>query len=237
MKRFGLGNSALAHSALLSGDISIYPEYSGTALFNLLKMSPDRGDDPLLEQLREAYRTQFRCEWFGPLGFGDARVFVIPRRIAEKRKLHNLTEASANQEGWALGSSREFRDRPDGMVLLTRRYEFQLSAPAQVLENDALFLALSKDQITMGVTRATDPRLDNPNLLSLADDQKVFPMYEAGFVVKLETLEAHPALAGALKRLYGKITLERMRAMVRRAEKEQADPAALAAGFLKEVGL
>ncbi|QOY90281.1 hypothetical protein IRI77_10090 [Paludibaculum fermentans] len=236
-RKFGLGNVALVHSSLLTGEINIYPEYSGTALFNVLNMQPDRGDDALLDQLREGYRTTYHCEWFGPLGFRYNRVFLIPRRIAEKRKIENLTQASANQEGWAIGSSREFRDRPDGMVLLARKYDLQLSAPVQILTEEQLHIAMSKDQITLGVTRTTDPRLGNGDLVEIPDDQRVFPLYETGYVVKLETLEAHPGLADAIKALYGKITLDQMRGMVRRVELEHADAGAVAAGFLKEAGL
>lgn len=236
-RKFGLGNSTLVHSTLLTGEIAVYPEYSGTALFNILKLNPDHGDDPLLDQIREGYRNRFRCEWFGPVGFRNPRVFVIARKVAEKHQLENLTQASAREEGWAIGGGREFRDRPDGMVLLTRGYEMELSAPAQILEDDALFLALANGQLTMAATRATDPRLANPDLVPLADDRKIFPIYDTGFVVRLDQLESQPALAGALKQLYGRITLERMRDMVRRAEKERADPAALAAEFLKSVGL
>jgi glycine betaine/choline ABC-type transport system substrate-binding protein len=236
-RRFGLGNASLAHSSLLTGEVSVYPEYSGTALFNVLSMDPDRGDDPLLDQLREGYRTKFRCEWLGPLGYSSSRVFLIPRRIAEKRKIQNLTQASGNHEGWAIGGSREFRDRPDGMVLLTRKYEFQLSAPVQIVTEDQLFSSLSKDQLTFGVTRNTDPHLGSGDLVQLPDDQLVYPAYQAGYVVKLETLEANPGLANAIKDLYGKITLERMRRMVRRVDFDKVPAETAASEFLKEVGL
>lgn len=236
-RRFSLGNATLAHSSLLTGEVSVYPEYSGTALFNVLSMDPDRGDDPLLDQLREGYRTKFRCEWLGPLGYSSSRVFLIPRRIAEKRKIQNLTQASGNHEGWAIGGSREFRDRPDGMVLLTRKYEFQLSAPVQIVTEDQLFSSLSKDQLTFGVTRNTDPHLGSGDLVQLPDDQLVYPAYQAGYVVKLETLEANPGLANAIKDLYGKITLERMRRMVRRVDFDKVPAETAANEFLKEVGL
>ncbi|MGJ5817427.1 glycine betaine ABC transporter substrate-binding protein [Paludibaculum fermentans] len=236
-RKFGLGNVSLVHSSLLTGEINIYPEYSGTALFNVLNMQPDRGDDALLDQVREGYRTTFHCEWFGPLGFRYNRVFLVPRHIAEKRKVQNLTQVSDSAEGWAIGSSREFRDRPDGMVRLTRKYELQLSVPVQIITDEPLFTAMSKDQITLGITRTTDPRIGTGDLVEMPDDQMVYPIYEAGYVVKLETLEAYPGLANSIKALYGKITLDRMRAMVRRVELERADVASVAAGFLKEVGL
>ncbi|WP_321469992.1 glycine betaine ABC transporter substrate-binding protein [uncultured Paludibaculum sp.] len=237
VRRFGLGNSAFVNASLLNGDISLYPEYSGTALFQVLKIQPDRGDDPLLDQLREGYRTNFRCEWFGPLGFRDKRVFLVPRGVAEKRQVRTLSEAGANHQGWAIGSAREFRDRPDGLVLLTRKYEFQLSAPARILDSEALFTALGKEEITLGATRASDPRLGKDDVVQLEDDQQVFPLYEAGIVVKIEALETHPQLANVLKQLYGKITIESMRSMMRRVEFENAAAADLATEFLRTAGL
>ena len=54
-RRLHLGGSYLAHAALLSGDIDLYPEYSGTALIACLKLPLERDPARVFAQVRDTY--------------------------------------------------------------------------------------------------------------------------------------------------------------------------------------
>ena len=67
-RRLNLGGTFICHQALVSGQIDLYPEYTGTALTAVLEAEPV--DDPAqaLQQVREAYREQFDVDWAPPFG-------------------------------------------------------------------------------------------------------------------------------------------------------------------------
>src|SRR2546430_2019500 len=50
-RRFNLGGTMLAHQALVSGDIDLYPEYTGTALTAIFKQQPQTDPAIVLDQV------------------------------------------------------------------------------------------------------------------------------------------------------------------------------------------
>ena len=237
VRRFGLTSSRLAHEALLNGEVDVYPEYSGTALTGLFGLEAAGTPEAMLAQVRENYRLQHRCEWFGPLGFDNGFRLVILKEMAESRKVRTLSQAEAYAPGWALATQAAFQEQADGLPLLMRRYRLHLSAPLRSVRAAQVYTSLSQSQATMVAGNATDVALDNADYVQLADDRKAFPPAEAGLVVKVGTLESTAGLADALRALNGRFRMGAVRAMVRRIEVEHATLETTAAGFLKGNGL
>ena len=61
-----LGGTLLAHQALLSHQIDVYPEYTGTALAAILKDSIDTDPAAVLARVRAEYLQKFQAEWIDP---------------------------------------------------------------------------------------------------------------------------------------------------------------------------
>src|SRR3954464_7106917 len=76
-RKLNLGGTMLAHEALVKGDIDLYPEYTGTALTAVLKQPPVTDRATALDQVRGAYRAQWRLEWLKPLGFNDTFAMML----------------------------------------------------------------------------------------------------------------------------------------------------------------
>src|SRR5947208_8728284 len=70
-RKLNLGGTLLAHQALVSGAIDLYPEYTGTALTAVLKQPVATDPAGVLVTVRSAYARQWRLEWLEPLGFNN----------------------------------------------------------------------------------------------------------------------------------------------------------------------
>lgn len=237
MRRFELGTSVLADAAIQAGEIDIYPEYTGAALTGVLKIDAQAGREQVRELVRDGYRRQRHCEWFGPLGFENPLVLAIAETTAVSRKVRTLSAAEAAADGWLFGLDQEYQDRPDGLPLLMRHYRLVLSAPLRGLPAGQLYPALSSGEVNIIAVRATDAALDPARFVPLSDDRNAFPAYEAGLVARTSVLQSVPGLGAALNALTGRITVERMRAMNRRVELDNAAPEVAATEFLKGAGL
>jgi glycine betaine/choline ABC-type transport system substrate-binding protein len=88
----------------------------------------------------------------------------------------------------------------------------------------------------MVATRATDGHLTS-DWKVLADDQKVFPPYEACLLVRKDVIAAEPALRPALAELSGKIHADAMQKMNAEVDVHNRPVATVAAGFLEQAGL
>ena len=93
-RSLNLGGTLLAHQALLSRQIDLYPEYTGTALAAILKDSIDNDPAGVLARVRAEYLQKFQAEWLDPLGIDDSFAMVVKGPEARARNLDTLTDAS-----------------------------------------------------------------------------------------------------------------------------------------------
>jgi osmoprotectant transport system substrate-binding protein len=157
---------------------------------------------------------------------------VIRAQGAEQ--IASLSDAAKVAKRWKMGIPYEFQSRSDGFQELAS-YRLPLDSP-RTLEPKQLFAALAKGDVDMIATRATDGHL-TPEWKILADDQKVFPPYQACLLVRKDLIAAEPGLRAALAELSGKIHADTMQKMNAQVDLMQRPLATLAAEFLAQAGL
>jgi len=233
LRRPGLLSTRLAHDALLSGEVDVYPEYSGTALIALHRLEPQGSKEDIRAVIMETYRLQSQCEWIGPLGFESPVALVASTSEAGKEPYKTLSEASDRTEGWRLYVSADFQERADGLPLLMRNYHLRLSTAMRIAEPPQLFSALERGQANLIAVSANDPALVSGRLRALEDDKHAFPPYEAGWAVRSATLERFPDLAPALRAFTGRISQQKIRELIRQVEVDHRSAESVASEFLK----
>jgi len=97
-----------------------------------------------------------------------------------------------------------------------------------------LYRAMQNHQIDMAAGSNTDGLIAALDLVVLEDDRHYFPPYDAVPIVRRETLQRHPEVGEALRRLSGRITVEDMRRMNYAVDGEKKDAEAVAKDFLSQ---
>ena len=228
-RRLHLGGSYLAHAALLSGDIDLYPEYSGTALIACLKLPLERDPTRVFAQVRDTYLQRHDVEWGWPLGFQNTFAMVVPKQLG----LRTLSEAVARKKDWRLAIGYEFEARPDGWPLFQKTYPLKLGSPLKTMDLGLLYRALDAGEVDMAAGNTTDAALATGAFTVLDDDLHFFPPYETCLAVRRGALNQHAGLRGALDVLTGSISSERMRQMNAAVTQSKQEPAAVALEFLR----
>src|SRR4051794_20268677 len=154
-RMLNLGGTMLAHEALVKGDIDLYPEYTGTALTAVLKQPPVSDPAAALEQVRAAYRGQWRLEWLKPLGFNDTFAMMVRGDVARAGNLKTLSDAAANRP-WRLGVGYEFQQRPDGLAGLVKAYGLRMSGDPVSMDLGLLYAALGGRKVDLIAANSTD---------------------------------------------------------------------------------
>jgi glycine betaine/choline ABC-type transport system substrate-binding protein len=206
-RKLNLGGTLLAHQALVSGQIDLYPEYTGTALTAVLKLPVARDAAEVASKVNAEYRTQWNIEWLPSLGFNNTFAMVITGGF------ETLSQAAARPQPWKLGVGYEFLTRPDGLPGLLQTYPLKLDGTPRSMDLGLLYQALQQKQVEMVAGNATDGLIAAMKLTVLRDDKGYFPPYEAALAVRRVALDSHPGLRDALAQLSGRISTEAMRNM------------------------
>ncbi len=232
-RRLDLGATPIAMNALRRGDIDLYPEYTGTALLNVLGLPPISDAPRAYETVARAYRERFGLVWLAPAPFDDSNALASTRALAAREGLRTLSEVSRAAPRLTLGTVPEFLQRDDGLPGLRRRYGgFRFKKIVQ-LDNGIKYQALALGSVDVVVAFTTDGEIAADRLVVFADDKHLFPAYQAAPVVRPDTLARFPQVAHALDALAPRLTTETMRELNLEVDGPlQREPADVAHEFL-----
>jgi osmoprotectant transport system permease protein len=208
-RKFDLGGN-LAHSALIGGEIDLYPEYTGTAFTAILHHQSITDPRAVYDQVKREYESQFNVELGPPLGFDNT--FAILVRGEEARRLHlkTISDAARYAPQWHAGFGHDFINRQDGYPGFSKTYKLQF-AGVNDMSLDLTYTALASRKVDMIAGNSTDGRIAALDLVQLEDDRHYFPPYEAVFLARKDSLQRSPALNEVLQKLGGAISTDEMR--------------------------
>ncbi len=178
--RQGMGGTIILWEALRQGSIAAYPDYTGTIQEEILK----RPNAASIGELRELL-AKYGVGVTGELGFNNTYALVMTRARARQLGIQKISDLSKHPE-LRLGLTHEFLGRHDGWGPLEKRYGLFMSN-VRGLDHTLGYLALSDGEIDVKDAYTTDAKIDENDLVVLADDRKFFPQYRAVFLYRLDT--------------------------------------------------
>jgi osmoprotectant transport system permease protein len=191
----GIGATSIVWQALKSGDIDLYPEYTGTISEEILKSPKPLSDDEITAALKP--------DGIGisqELGFDDTYALVMRKDQADKLGIHSISDLKGHTD-LKIELSHEFLKRKDGWEPLCGKYG--LSFPdVQGIDHGIAYAALKSKSIDLTDAYSTDAQIGQFNLTVLKDDLEFFPKYRAVYMYRLampqKAIEAINALAGKI---------------------------------------
>jgi osmoprotectant transport system substrate-binding protein len=233
-RRFYLAGTYICHQALLAGRIDMYVEYTGTALVAILKQPPSSDHAAVFETVKKQYADKFGLEVLPSLGFDNTFAMVMRGSDARRLKLRTLSDLASVAPQLRLGVGYEFLERPDGYKGLASRYGLTFKEAPRVMDLGLLYRALENNQVDLVAGSNTDGLIAALGLVVLEDDRHYFPPYDAVPIVRRQTLERHPEVRSALRRLSGRLSAQEMRRLNYAVDGEKRDAAAVVQEFLRQ---
>jgi osmoprotectant transport system substrate-binding protein len=236
-RKANLGGTLLVQKAMLSGDVDLYVEYTGTALTAVLGEEPRGDSNAVYQRVKQEYAQRFALEVTEPLGFANSFAMVVRGEDARNQHLATMSDIVPLAAHWRAGVGYEFLERSDGYRGWTERYGLHFAKPPSVLDLGLLYRALAEKKVDIVAGNSTDGLIDALGFIPLQDDRHYFPPYDAVPVVRRAALEKFPQLRGALSDLAGKISEDEMRHLNRQVDAEQRDVATVVREFRAAKGL
>ncbi len=198
--RQGVGGGGIVWTALQTGQITLYPEYTGTVRDEILKLKGDVTPEKMQEEL-----AKDGVGMTGELGFNNTYALVMRQEQADRLGIRKISDLR-NHSDLVIRPSPEFLQRQDGWEPLTKRYGLAMRDVGGV-EHALGYSALANSKIDVMDAYSTDAQIAQFNLVVLEDDLKYFPQYKAVFLYRLDI---QPEALNALSSLVGTINEEKM---------------------------
>jgi osmoprotectant transport system permease protein len=231
LRRLNLGGTLICDRALVTGDIDVYVEYTGTSLTAIFQQPPLNDPAAVVGRVRDFYADSGRT-LLEPLGFDNTFAILVRGEDARRRGLRTIDDVAKVAPEWQAGFGYEFLERPDGYPGLAKAYGLTFRRPPQVMDLTLSYRALASGQVDLIAGDATAGLIKGLDLFQLEDNRHYFPPYDAVPVARASTLLRYPQVRKALEGLAGRISAADMREMNLAADARHENPADIARQFL-----
>jgi osmoprotectant transport system permease protein len=226
-----VGSTPIVWKSLLSGEIDLYPEYTGTIVKEILKDDSLADEDALRRSL-----AQQGIVMSPSLGFANPYAIVMLESRAQELGIRTISDLKAHPEVKFVIST-EFAERSDGWPTLKQTYQLPQHSP-KVMEHGLAYAAVSGGEADATDAYLTDAAVQQFGFRVLEDDARVFPDYESVLLIRQDTLERVPDLQQVIDNIAGSITVEEMQTLNAAVQVERLSPGVTAQEFLvKEYGV
>lgn len=241
----GLGGSSVCREALMSGEIDLYWEYTGTAWMAHL------GNDTPITESEECYQKVKKADeengitWLSYAPMNNTYTIMMRQEDAEKLGIKSISDlAKAINSGveppvgdkWTFATDHEYSIREDGLIGLQELYGFKFD-DVPIMQVGITYGALKDGKVATAMGFATDGRVGGFDLVNLEDDKHFHPVYNAAPNVRTETLEKYPQIKEVLEPVVPLLDNETMTTLNGKVDLDGMEPDQVAKEFLIENGL
>jgi osmoprotectant transport system substrate-binding protein len=231
-----IGSSELTDTAITSGKINFYPEYTGVIVADLAKHTAPVATAAATYARAKAFEESRGLTLLNRTPFVDADTFTMLRSTAHR--LHVTTIAQMKKvKHFSYAAFPECRTRPTCLVGLKKVYGLK-QVKFVPLASISVYTLLSQKKITAGDGFTTDPQLQSRKYIALRDTKHIFGFQNvAPVITKQLATEGGAAFAAAVNAVSAKLTIKAMVAMDKAVAVDKKAAADVADAFLKANGL
>ena len=202
--------STVAFDALVSGDLDLYVDYSGTLWATILKeqvLGSDR--ESVYREVERRVREEFGVVVISRLGFENTYALATREEDAEARSWRRISDLASSAPDLEVLGDFEFFERPE-WVALRERYALRFGRE-RAMDSSLMYEALRSGEGDVISAYSTDGRIEAYGLRVLEDDRGVIPPYDAVVLASEVFVRRAGDAVARIEGLSGKLSGAQMR--------------------------
>lgn len=237
-RRLGLGATSIIYNALVSGEIDVYPEYSGSVYSGVFGMTAEPGmaAEEVVSIVRDKL-SEHGIVYMGIYGLNNRYSLGVLPKTAEQYGLKTISDLEGLSHSMSLACDQEFLHRADGIPALQAVYTDLEFEKYLQFQGTLMYEALMTGDVEVMTPFTTDALLAKYDITVLEDDKSALSNYHMATAIRQETLEKYPELADVLSRLENNISDEEITKLNYEVVVNERDAAEVARQFLQHKGL
>lgn len=259
-----LGGTQIAQQALVAHEISLYPEYTGTGLTEVLGLtiadvqggggtpaaspvsaspmaSPVTSGDLsqlVYDKVKSEYEAQYGATWLERSPANNTQALAVKRDFSEENSVTTISQLAAIAGDLVISAPADFPERDDGLLGLQRVYGDGFNDIEVLPVAPGLkYQALLDDEAQVVLAFGTDGQITGYDLVLLEDDKTLWPPYNVAPVVLQDVLTAYPNIPDLFNPVTTSLTNEILSGLNWQVDgDEKAEPADVAKQYLEDNG-
>ncbi len=201
-----LGTNNIVHSAITSGQIDLYPEFTATGLAQL-KIKTTRDAEKDYQLVKEGYEKQFHITWLDKSPLNDTYGICTSQQRANELHITKISQLAPLAAKMTVASPPDGTTDPNVLPGLKPTYGFTFGK-VTVVQVALAFDAVKQGKADFNVCYTTMALIPKNNFVLLEDDKNLFPIYLPAPIVRDDTLAKAPDIAPTLNKVAPKLTTE-----------------------------
>ncbi|MFP4385203.1 MAG: ABC transporter substrate-binding protein [Spirochaetia bacterium] len=213
------GTTDVIRKAIKSGEIDIYPEYTGNGGYFFDSADSDVWHDPEegYATVKEKDKEENNIVWLEPASANNTWAIATRKELADRENLTTLEDFAGyvNDGGRVkLAASEEFASRSDVLPAFEEAYGFNLERDQLLLLSGGNTAQTEKaasqgtDDVNFAMAYGTDGTLAALDLVVLEDTKGVQPIYQPTPIVRQKVLDTYPEIDDILNPVFKTLDLE-----------------------------
>lgn len=242
------GTTDVVRAALLSREIDIYPEYTGSGMIFFEDADPavfkdgERG----YEAVRALDRERNQVVWLSPARANNTWAIAARRDFAAAEGLSTMSDLAAYINAGKptkIAASDEFFNNQDANPAFEATYGYDVATDQKLTFSGGNTAQTEKavadgiDGVNFGMAYGTDGSLADLGLVILADDKGAQPVYWPVPITRADVVEQYPELEALLKPAFDALDLATLQTLNARIQVNGESADAVARDFLAQRGL
>jgi len=242
------GPTNIVRQAIISGEIDIYPEYTGNGFF----FFSGESEAEIWKDFEEGWETvkaldlqANNLQWLRPAPANNTWAIALRADLAQANSLETLEDlGNYLKDGGAfkIAASEEFVTSEAALPSFEKAYGFSLGEDQTLILSGgnttltAQAAASGRDGVNAAMAYGTDGQLDALNLVVLEDTLKVQPVYAPAPIVRAEILAQFPEIEELLNPVFQSLDLVTLQKLNSQIAVEGQNAAQVAESYLRDQG-
>ena len=239
------GPTSVVRAAIISGELDIYPEYTGNGAFFF-----DEADSPVwkngqqgYDRVKELDKSKNNIVWLTPARANNTWAIAVPKALAASEHLVTLDDFAAYVKRGGkvkLIGSEEFVTSAAALPSFEQAYGFTLKQDQLVTVSSGGTAQTEKaasegtDGVNAAMAYGTDGGLSAFGLVVLADPRGVQPVYWPTPIIRGAVYDKYPEIGTILAPVFESLDLEMLQTLNGKIDIEGLSPVDVANNYLTQ---
>lgn len=202
--------NSVVYKATKTGQIDIYPDYTGTIVEAYHQQNGQGKTSPQMARLarRDAAKDGLSLLDYAP--GNNSQGVGMRTSIARKYHIWTLSDLQRHASQIRLASQGEFEKRADALPAMNKAYGKFHFKSIKDYDSSLLYVIMAHGQADAAPVSTTDGQLATSQFTLLKDNKHIWPPYNLVPVVNRHSLQTHPRMARVINQVDAKLTTKQL---------------------------